>query len=269
MTKCKHNLNLKVNNVLQQFYDWCFSNHLIININKTVCIEFTGAYKNPTESLAFNLNNTALEISNSTKFLGTHIDRQMCWKAQVDHVCSKLNKSFFALVTLKNTLTEESLLNVYYANVYSVLSYNIISWGRTTEIERVFIIQKRIIRLMFGLTYGESCRQAFRNKQILTVTSIYLLKLLCYIHSQKHNLATVGDVHTYPTRNRNNIAISSFKHSYFKKSPLYSGCTYYNILPADIKCSNTPMSFKKKIKKLLTDNCFYNLSEFETFLKNE
>ena len=265
--KCKDALNTAVNKVMEQFLNWCVSNHLIINVNKTVCVEFSGKYKYPNTEWIFKLSNTVLEISLDTKFLGTYLDYRTSWSNHINKVCAKLNKSYFSIATLKNTLTEDALLNVYYANVHSVIAYNIISWGQATEIDRVFIIQKRIIRLLFNLTYMESCRPSFKSKKILTFTGIYLLKLLCYIHEHKNQFVSNNHIHTYLTRNSNHIHINRFNHSYIKKSPIYTGCTYYNLLSTDYK-NLTNLKFKNKIKKLLIENCFYNLKEFETFLNN-
>lgn len=265
--KCKDALNSTVNKVMEQFFNWCVSNHLIINVNKTICVEFSGKYKCPNKEWRFNLSNTVLKISLDAKFLGTYLDYRISWNNHINNVCTKLSKSYFSIGTLKTTLTEEALLSVYYANVHSAIAYNIVSWGQATEIDRVFIIQKRIIRLMFNLTHNESCRHSFKNKKILTVTGIYLLKLLCYIHENKNQFITNNNIHTYLTRTRNHIHINRFNHSYLKKSPIYTGCTYYNLLSADYK-NLTNKRFKIKIKKILIENCFYNLREFEIFLNN-
>nr|CAH7753094.1 unnamed protein product [Callosobruchus chinensis] len=61
-----------------------------------------------------------------------------------------------------------------------------ITWGQCNEVHRVFVLQKRILRLIFRLPYNSSCRELFQKKLILTVTSISLLKLLCYIFMNKH-----------------------------------------------------------------------------------
>lgn len=264
--KTKEEITYKIEQVTRQFNKWCTANHLINNSNKTVYIEFTGLYRTSLGPFINDDNSSSeIKLNKSTKFLGTFVDSSVSWSEQIDHICSKLNKSFFALKTLKNTLNENSLLNFYYACVYSTLSYNIISWGQTIEYSRVFTIQKRIIRLIFGMTQRESCRTIFIDKKILTLACIYILKLLVYIHHNINNYKKHTNIHMYPTRNKNNIYVEKFGHTYYKKSPYYAGQKYYNLLPPEIKNSRSVNIFKAKIKKLLLEKCFYSLKEFEEY----
>lgn len=46
-----------------------------------------------------------------------------------------------------------------------MLSYNIILWGQASDIERVCIIQKRIIRVMLSLSYNCPSRNDFKVLQ--------------------------------------------------------------------------------------------------------
>jgi len=40
---------------------------------------------------------------------------------------------------------------------------------------------KKVIRLVTGLKKRESCKQKFKENRILTVTSLYVLEVLCFI----------------------------------------------------------------------------------------
>ncbi|KAJ8975224.1 hypothetical protein NQ317_002632 [Molorchus minor] len=235
-----------------------YSSKINLNLNGSVtsdCKEIANAFgqyfffvhkrSERHQKIYTNSNNTNLSISKSTKFLGTCIDSLMSWNEHIDSVCAKLNKSYFALSTLKNTLNEESLLNFYCATVYSTISYNIITWGQATEHSRVFILQKRIIRLLFSLTYTESCRPTFKSKNLLTVTGIYIMKLMIFIHNKKGNLKKFSDIHSYSTRNNNNIYMEKFSHVYHKRSPYHAGIFYYNMFPTELKKYNLTKHFLK------------------------
>jgi len=43
---------------------------------------------------------------------------------------------------------------------------------------------KKLIRLITGLKRLESCRQKFKENKVLTVTSMYILEVLCF--TKKH-----------------------------------------------------------------------------------
>jgi len=51
----------------------------------------------------------------------------------------------------------------------------------TKESIKALRIQKKGIRLIAGANKCESCRQKFKENRILTVTSIYILEVSCYI----------------------------------------------------------------------------------------
>lgn len=254
----------KAKMILDEFNDWCFKNRLIINYSKTSCIEFKNKSTSNNQIMMFN--NHEIKIDSAASFLGVILDKNLCWDQHIDKTSSKLNTSFYVISSLRNSLNIETLLKVYYAFVYSTISYNIILWGQASEVSRIFIQQKRIIRIIFNLDYRESCRETFLKYRILTVVSIYLLNLLSYIHINKNNLTRNGYYHNYSTRGRDNIYLCQHKHEYYKKSPIYAGSRIYNSLPDDLKNITSQIIFKNKLKKLLLCRSFYTINEFLAFL---
>lgn len=198
-----------------------------------------------------------------TKFLGIFLDENISWSKHIDQLCSKLAQSCFAICNLKNNLDKKSLLSVYYALVYSNLSYNIIVWGQSVDTNRIFILQKRILRIIFDMGYRESCRTMFRKEGILTLTSIYIFKLLIYIHTNRNKLP-ISD-HQYSTRKKGDIYINKCNLTLYKKSPLYAGSYLYNKLPPNIKNFHNMNKFKAELKRFLISNCFYSLDEYNSF----
>ena len=134
-----------------------------------------------------------MKLSESTKFLGTHLDGKLLWNRHIDHVCSKLYSAVFVLLQMKSRLNTEGLLNIYYCLAsYSHLSNNIVTWGVGKFINRVFVGQKRIIiRLIFNIRPMKRCENIFKTKIILTIRSIFLLKCVLYAFKHKHNSACV------------------------------------------------------------------------------
>lgn len=60
---------------------------------------------------------------------------------------TKLSKTFFPFfkITMTNTLDKEELVNIYYAMAYSHTAFNIIYWGSGCKLDKVLIMQKRVI----------------------------------------------------------------------------------------------------------------------------
>lgn len=261
-------LEIRVREVIQQFQDWCFTNHLVINANKTKIIEFTGKYREP-ENLSFSVLDIIILNSSQANFLGLTVDNALAWEDQVDKVCKRINCSYFALLTLKGILDKTNLLKAYYSLVYPFISYCIASWGRAVNINRVFIGQKRIIRLIFGLGSTETCRNVMREYKILTVCSVYLLKILTYIHKIRQRFTIASDVHGHDTRNKGLICLEKFHHTYHKTSPHHAGIDLYNKLPRSLKGLESSRLFSNQLKKILQKQVFYSIQEFLDFCSDK
>jgi hypothetical protein len=108
----------------------------------------------------------------------------------------------------------------------------------------------------------ESCRNVFKTSKILTVTSLYILEVLCFIKKHMVNLKTNSQVHDYNTRGKNNYHILGCNTSQYQKSVINMGIKLYNSMPNSITSLNCPTKFKKEAKQILLDNTFYTLHEF-------
>jgi len=78
--------------------------------------------------------------------------------------------------------------NIYFAYFHLRLRYGIILWGGTKESIKALHIQKKVIRLITVVKKYESCREKFKENRILTVTSMYVLEVLCFIKKYKGDL---------------------------------------------------------------------------------
>ena len=52
---------------------------------------------------------------------------------------------------------------MYYAFFHSIMSYNLIFWGNSTNSKRVFKLQKQAIRILMGTKNRDSCRGFLDN----------------------------------------------------------------------------------------------------------
>lgn len=252
-------LKIKISNILQSYEEWCHKNILILNIGKTECLFFSKR-RIPSNDLALALPNDG--FSKSVKFLGTIIDDSLCWDLQVNQVCTKLKQAYYAMRQLKGILCNEALLSVYYALAYSHLTYNIVAWGCASKINRVFILQKRLIRLLYNIGPRESCRQHFVDNKILTVASIYILNIIKYVKRNIHDFKLNSDNHSYNTRYGETLSITYHKTATYEKSPQYKGIQLYNKLPIEIKDVKCQKKFNTCLKLFLSSKCFYSIEEY-------
>lgn len=247
-------LRENISKVVQDFDSWCFKNSLILNIDKTSYVHFRA-----------KVNRVAvvsqLKPSPVTKFLGIHLDEHLCWEAHVDHVSSRVSSGIFAISQLKRTHGERALLNVYFSLIYGHLSYIVSLWGNCSQSNRVFIAQKRALRLMFGIQPRESCRAVFVEKKLLTFPCIYMYRTILYIKKRLDTFDTNSTYHCYDTRGADLLLMERHHLTLYEKSPGYLGKKLYNALPDQLQSLNYSR-FKSRLKNYLISKCYYSVAEF-------
>jgi len=93
---------------------------------------------------------------------------------------------------------------IYFAHVHSIISYGIIFWGSSSHANKVFILQKKIIRIITNTRPRDSCREVIKSMEIMTYSQ-YIYSLVLYTINNKHLFDTNNEIHKYRTRNNNNL----------------------------------------------------------------
>ena len=82
---------------------------------------------------------------------------------------------------------------------------------------RVFKIQKRVVRLLAGVSSRTSCRQLFKDLNILTMASLYILEVTCFIRKYCKFLEQNTQVHQHDTRSKLDIHVKMKNTEIYKK----------------------------------------------------
>lgn len=193
--------------------------------------------------------------------MGIYLESSLSWQSHIDYIANKLSKSIFIIRVLKPYLNVEALLSVYYAHIYSHLSYGILLWGNHSAISKLFVLQKRCIRLICGAKLGEHCKPLFVSLGVLTLSSMYVLDCLLYVKKNISNLYTLSSIHNRNTRNNLNIYQKKCKYSLTQKIFDYMSKKIYNSVPLNIR--NLPIStFKRVVRTKLLSNPLYNVDGY-------
>lgn len=249
-----------VERVIDQLGTWFDDNHLSLNLNKTSIMSFKQHSYNP--DISFVLNKLPVELSDSVLFLGLRIDSDLKWTSQVNHISSKLNRAIFCLRCLSGFVSKHTLLMVYFGYVQSTLSYGLMFWGTASvaSLKRIFVLQKRALRIVCGLKPTESCRGHFRREGILTLASLFIFGTSVFVYKNSSMFGLQN--HSYNTRHKTDFLIPSHKLSIFQKSVLYLGPKIFNCLPSEIKMIKSLNSFKSRLRALLVERELYSINEF-------
>lgn len=239
---------------------WCKSNALLLNVEKTECIYFSNRNVYG-KRLIISCTGEQITSKDSIKFLGVHLDHLLKWGYHAESVSMRLSRSFYAINRIKALLPIESVMNVYYSLVYSFLNYNVLLWGNSSSAQRVFIMQKRIIRMIFNLKPLDSCRPVFRMQKILTLPCLYILRCLVYIKENEQLVDSISSFHHYSTRNTSTLCIPYHSTTKFESSPMYQAILLFNHLPAGLKLLNRNR-FKIVVKQNLLRAGYYSVKEY-------
>ncbi|KAI4887070.1 hypothetical protein NFI96_002264, partial [Prochilodus magdalenae] len=129
----------------EQLVSWCSNNHLLLNTEKTVemVVDFR---RNPPPLPPLHINNTAVSMVESLKFLGTTISRDLKWEKNTISIIKKAQQRMFFLRQLKKFhLPQTLMIQFYTAIIESILTASITIWfGSSTSQERTKL--QRIIR---------------------------------------------------------------------------------------------------------------------------
>jgi hypothetical protein len=66
------------------------------------------------------------------------------------------------------------------------MSYAIIFCGKSSHSSVIFKMQKRVIRIIMGYGYRESCKEFFKELKILTLSSQYIFALLLLVVNNRN-----------------------------------------------------------------------------------
>ena len=170
----------KVKATLKHITDWFSINGLTLNMEKTNFIKFSANHsKNQGQQNVF-INNSIEEVNNTT-FLGLELDNNINWKNHVGKILPKLSRACYVIRTMYPISSLKTLRMIYFAYFHSILEYGIIFWGNSTESKKIFLVQKRIIRIMTGSKTRASCKSLYQSLGILTLTSKYILSLMKFL----------------------------------------------------------------------------------------
>jgi len=141
------NFGTKIDNIFGDINIWFKVNQLILNYNKTHYLQFN-MKNNWDYNLKLNYRGNYIKSSSNTKFLGLIIDDSLSWKAHIGQMMSKLNTACFVIRTIQAIMSPETLRMVYFAYIHSIMSYGIILGGNQPYCDKIFKIQKRVIRII-------------------------------------------------------------------------------------------------------------------------
>lgn len=230
-------LQLRLTQKLDIIYSWLHQNKLILNTGKSMYITF-GNYKDSVpEHTSISINNTELLRVGSCKYLGVEYDSHMKWEVHINKTVNRLKYLIYVFARLKQTLSTNQLLQVYYGLFNSVALYGIIGWGGAYDasLNPLIRLQNRIL-VTIGINEND-------QKKPLDIKQNFILNSIVYQYSE------LQTEYLRSTRfNTRNSCISLPKHNLTigQRSFMYFGMKYFNMLPNNLKKLNCSTKLLKQ-----------------------
>ena len=141
---------------------------------------------------------------------------------------------------------------------HSIVQCGLIFSGNSSHSANIFKVQKNRIRIIRGCRSRETCRDLFKNVNILPLESLYVPSLLVFLANNNNRFLLNSDVHHINKGQKCNFHQPSSNFSPHHKRVYPVGIKWFNSLPQSIKnISDNPKQFKSALKDYLYVHCFY------------
>jgi len=175
----RRDFNVNANQMFQDTNAWFKVNLLTLNLNKTQYLEFrTKNYYN--FNIQVKYDQECITSASEIKFLGLTIDDTLSWKQHIEQVLNKMCTACYTQRNIKHIVPIDMLRVIYFAHIHPIISYGIIFWGSSSHANKVFILQKKIVRIITNTRPRDSYREVFKSMEIMTLYSQCIYSLVLY-----------------------------------------------------------------------------------------
>ena len=246
----------KINAELLNILQWIQANKLSLNLQKTNYMLFSNSLDSLPSDIIFD--NTPLKHVPLTKFLGITVDDKLSWKPHIDNICKIISRNIGVINRLKLYLPQSSLFMLYSSLILPYLNYGLLVWGNThhTLLERVLLLQKRVIRIICNAPIRSHTDPLFFENNILKIKDLYLFQLGQFMFNYNNGIlpSVFNDmflknhaVHRYPTRQSDEFHLPLLRTCSAQNTFIFEGPKFWNTLHNDLKTSPSLIAFKKSI----------------------
>jgi hypothetical protein len=111
----------------------------------------------------------------------------MKWNNHIKFLSSKLVATY-TINPLKNVMSPYVLRTMYFAWFHVHLRYVLTLWGGDPESIRIFQLQKKVFRIIGKAGQHISCRNLFKDLNILPFLCLYINEAVCCVKSNMEKI---------------------------------------------------------------------------------
>ena len=254
---------------LKHMADWFRANLLTINVNKTECVLFHSSNTNSQHTIDLDFNGTLLHSREYVRFLGLWIDHSLSWRFQISNLLMKIKQNTHLLKVGNKFLTKSSKKLVYYAHIYSHISYGLVIWGNMLDKSTQAKIQKCMDKCFNLITHQPPTRDNYKHENMLTFEDLLYLENTKLGYKMEHNLLPrklhqmltsdsklkpLTKSHHYETRTKDIPYLPTAQIKKYHDSFLFQSIKAYEGVPVKLRSSNKLTTFSFNMKRRLLKN---------------
>ena len=160
---------------------WFYFRYFSILATKTL---YSRNKRIPKPKTKIILNGVKLFETNQVKYVGIIFDEHLTFKTHISLLNAKLKRANNLLAISRHYLAKDLLLQIYYGQFYSHLTYGCQLWGQNENaIKQTITIQKKAIRLMSFAHFQEHSSPLFKDLNILKLEDVIKMNNILFTHN--------------------------------------------------------------------------------------
>ena len=247
-------------NTLIKLSKWFAANKLTLHLGKTSYTIFhPNSIHNHYCPNSFSFNGEVIKRSPYTKYLGLIIDEKLSWSYHINDLCKKILSYTGIFYRIRDTLPPACALQLYYAFVYSRISYGIEIYGMASAstLKPLQIMQNRILKTLTKKPRNYSTILLYKNLGLLMINDIHkkCFSTILYKYCNGMLPSVMGTSfllknrqNNISTRNSNYFTVTRHNNIHGKLTLNNYGYKIWQSLPDKVKKSKSICCFNKNIK---------------------
>ena len=254
-------LTSKINQELKKVVKWLRINRLSLNVSKSSYTVFSNCSQTALPQII--IDDISLEHSLCTKFLGILVDSKLNFASHIRNVCTKVSRAIGICNKLVTILPFHILRKLFFTLIYPFVTYGTEIWGHSpsAQVKRLSKKIDKSVKLLGNERVLSANYQKLNTLPLAKICQLFTLVRVFKYYRLNHSshfyeLFGCQEVsHHYNTRfNRNNnLNIPMVCSSKYRCSFFINGIKLWNKLPNVIKNSPSIFSFKKNLRRYLSN----------------
>ena len=209
-------------------------NKLTINYKKSSYM-LVGKKRTKMTNFRLHIDHYPIELKNSFKYLGIHLDRELSWKNHIDHLAKKLSKVCRMIYKLRHYVPLSTLQIVYYSMFHAHIQYSLLKRGRAAKshFHKLSTLQNKILKACLFCPRRYETNLLCSRFRVLKLDDMIKMEFAKFIFKYSNNMLPnsfnnyfikLENIHNYNTRqkSRNEYFQTSFGNETGKKRYIFS-----------------------------------------------